>query len=128
MGRVWHSATAGRRGDGGGAALCLDGTIFTSFRAGACQAKSPWRTIDRLVVLGGHGVVIEVEARSFLHHQVRNMVGTLKLVGDGTWPPERVVVALAALSRAAAGPTAPPDGLTLTGVDYAVAVFPEAGG
>jgi len=58
------------------------------------------------------------EARSFLHHQVRNMAGTLKLVGEGNWPVERVAAALAARDRSAAGPTAPPQGLTLTGVRY----------
>jgi tRNA pseudouridine38-40 synthase len=130
MGQVWHLPNPlDAEAMAAGAVHLLGRHDFTSFRASACQAKSPIRTIDRLVVTQrGDRVVIEAEARSFLHHQVRNMVGTLKLVGDGTWPPERVMVALAALSRAAAGPTAPPDGLTLTGVDYAVEVFPEAGG
>jgi tRNA pseudouridine38-40 synthase len=97
---------------------------FTSFRAGSCQAKSPIRTLDRLDVRreGAH-VIVETEARSFLHHQVRNMVGTLKLVGDGTWPPGRVAEALAACARAAGGPTAPADGLTFMAVDYEPAVF-----
>ncbi|GAA4503606.1 tRNA pseudouridine(38-40) synthase TruA [Gluconacetobacter tumulicola] len=92
---------------------------FTSFRASACQAKSPLRTLDRLTVTRlGEDIVIEAEARSFLHHQVRNMVGTLKLVGERTWSPERVGEALRACDRRAAGPTAPPDGLYLTGVGY----------
>jgi tRNA pseudouridine38-40 synthase len=92
---------------------------FTSFRAASCQAKSPIRTLDRLDV-SRHGDIVEIttEARSFLHHQVRNFVGTLKLVGEGRWPAERVTAALEARNRAAAGPTAPPDGLTLTGVGY----------
>jgi tRNA pseudouridine38-40 synthase len=92
---------------------------FSSFRAASCQAKSPIRTLDRLDVQR-HGDMIEVitEARSFLHHQVRNFVGTLKLVGDGTWPIDRVAAALEARNRAAAGPTAPPEGLALIGVGY----------
>jgi tRNA pseudouridine38-40 synthase len=92
---------------------------FTSFRAASCQAKSPIRTLDRLdVTRRGDIVEITTEARSFLHHQVRNFVGTLKVVGEGRWPVERVTAALAARNRAAAGPTAPPEGLTLIGVGY----------
>ena len=92
---------------------------FTSFRAASCQANSPWRTLDRLdVARDGEAVVIVAEARSFLHHQVRNLVGTLKLVGEGRWPPRRVAEALVARDRSAAGPTAPPEGLVLTGVRY----------
>lgn len=92
---------------------------FTSFRAASCQAKSPIRTLDRLDVTR-HGDMIEVitEARSFLHHQVRNFVGTLKLVGEGRWPVERVAATLEARTRAAAGPTAPAEGLTLVRVAY----------
>lgn len=102
---------------------------FTSFRASACQARSPLRTLDRLdVARHGEDIVIETDARSFLHHQVRNMVGTLKLVGEGSWPPVRVAEALAARDRRAAGPTAPPDGLYLTGVGYDPDPFrPERG-
>jgi tRNA pseudouridine38-40 synthase len=85
---------------------------FTSFRAALCQAKSPVKTLDRLeAIRRGDEIVIYAAARSFLHHQVRNMVGTLEMVGAGKWPPERVAAALAARNRAAAGPTAPPDGL-----------------
>lgn len=92
---------------------------FTSFRAAACQAPSPLRTLDRLDVQRvGNRVIIDASARSFLHHQVRNMVGTLKLVGEGRWPETRVAAALAACDRSAAGPTAPPDGLTLMEVRY----------
>ncbi len=119
-GRVWHiplplDDAAMRRA----AQMLLGRHDFTSFRAAACQANSPLRTLDRLDVTR-HGDAIEVaaEARSFLHHQVRNMVGTLKLVGDGTWSPERVAVVLAARDRAAAGPTAPAAGLCLMGVGY----------
>ena len=103
---------------------CWAGTISRSFRAAACQAKSPLRTLDRLdVTRDGDIVEIVAEARSFLHHQVRNMVGTLRLVGDGHWPPARVAAALAAMDRSAAGPTAPAEGLYLTGVRYAVDPF-----
>jgi tRNA pseudouridine38-40 synthase len=92
---------------------------FTSFRAASCQAKSPIRTLDRMDV-NRHGDIIEIEteARSFLHHQVRNFAGTLKLVGEGSWSVERVATALAAKDRRAAGPTAPPEGLTLVSVGY----------
>ncbi len=100
---------------------------FTSFRAAACQAKSPLRTLDVLMVeREGERIVIRAEARSFLHHQVRNMVGTLKLVGEGRWTPDRVAAALAARDRSAAGPTAPPHGLTLTAVTYGVDPFNPA--
>ena len=92
---------------------------FTSFRASACQAKSPVKTLDRLVVTR-HGEEIQVtaSARSFLHHQVRNLVGSLKLVGEGKWPAAKLAAALAARDRSAAGPTAPAEGLYLTAVDY----------
>jgi tRNA pseudouridine38-40 synthase len=92
---------------------------FTSFRAAACQANSPIKTLDRLDVMRhGDEIVIHAAARSFLHHQVRNMVGTLKKVGEGKWAPGDVRTALAARDRAAAGPTAPPGGLYLTRVVY----------
>ena len=126
MGRVWHVPHPLEAGAMAEAATHLLGRHdFTSFRAASCQAKSPLRTLDRLDVRrdGAH-VIIEAEARSFLHHQVRNMVGTLKLVGDGVWEPRRVAEALAARNRAAAGPTAPPDGLTFISVDYNPPLFP----
>lgn len=92
---------------------------FTSFRAAECQAKSPMRTMDRLdVVRRGEAIEIEAEARSFLHHQIRNIAGTLKLVGEGKRPPGWVAEVLAARNRAAAGPTAPPDGLCFLWVRY----------
>ena len=82
------------------------------------------RTLDRLdVVRTGDLIDVIAEARSFLHHQVRNMVGTLKLVGEGSWPVGRVAAALEACDRGAAGPTAPPEGLALTGVRYPVDPF-----
>lgn len=92
---------------------------FTSFRASICQADSPVKTLDRLdVVRDGDDIALIVEARSFLHHQVRNFAGTLKWVGEGKWTADDVSAALAAKDRAAGGPTAPPDGLFLTRVDY----------
>ncbi len=119
-GRMWHvpqeldDAAMAR-----GAEALLGRHDFTSFRATSCQAKSPVRTIDQLEVRReGEMVVIDVAARSFLHHMVRNIVGTLKLVGEGTWPAERVGLALVARDRAAAGPTAPSDGLMLMAVRY----------
>ena len=118
--RAWHVE---RRLDPGAmaeaAALLLGTHDFTSFRASACQAKSPVRTLDRLdVARDDDTLIITAEARSFLHHQVRNMVGTLKLVGEGRWRPGQMRTALEARDRRAAGPTAPPDGLTLVAVRY----------
>jgi tRNA pseudouridine38-40 synthase len=103
-----------------GAARCLEGHHdFSTFRAALCQAASPVKTLDRLdVAHSGHEITIEADARSFLHHQVRNMVGTLKWVGEGRWTRADVEAALAARSRARGGPTAPPQGLCLTAVRY----------
>jgi tRNA pseudouridine38-40 synthase len=120
-GQVWHvKKRLDADGMAAAARLLLGRHDFSSFRAASCQAKSPLRTLDRLDVSSPAPdlLVVEAEARSFLHHQVRNMVGTLKLVGDGSWPVERVAAALAARDRSAAGPTAPPDGLCLLGADY----------
>jgi tRNA pseudouridine38-40 synthase len=92
---------------------------FTSFRSALCQAKSPVKTLDRLTIRRlGDRLEITALARSFLHHQVRNMVGTLKLVGEGRFPVSHVAAVLAARDRAAAGPTAPACGLYLMRVDY----------
>lgn len=92
---------------------------FSSFRAAMCQAKSPLKTLTEMsVARNGDDIDIEVEARSFLHNQVRIMVGTLKQVGEGKWSADDVSQALEAKDRAAAGPTAPPDGLYLVGVGY----------
>ncbi len=125
--RVWHLP---RRLDVGamqkGANHLIGQHDFTSFRASSCQANSPLRTLDRLeIVRVGDLVEIYAEARSFLHHQVRNMVGTLMLVGEGRWRAGDVATALAARDRAAAGITAPPDGLCLMGVRYGVDPFEE---
>jgi tRNA pseudouridine38-40 synthase len=92
---------------------------FSTFRAGQCQARSPQKTLDQLDVSRvGEEVHVVARARSFLHHQVRNMVGTLKLVGDGKWTRADVENALAARDRARGGPTAPAVGLYLTSVRY----------
>ncbi|MFH1805929.1 MAG: tRNA pseudouridine(38-40) synthase TruA [Pseudomonadota bacterium] len=93
---------------------------FTSFRDTDCQAKSPMKTLDRLDVVRGEKdeIRIHAESRSFLHHQVRNMVGTLVLVGKGNWQPDDVKTALEACDRRAGGPTAPADGLYFVRVDY----------
>jgi tRNA pseudouridine38-40 synthase len=92
---------------------------FTTFRASICQARSPVKTLDQLDVRrDGDEIRIVARARSFLHHQVRNMAGTLKLVGDGKWTRQDVAEALAARDRARGGPTAPASGLYLTGVRY----------
>ncbi len=92
---------------------------FSSFRASSCQAKSPVRTLDHIAVArSGELITIVVEARSFLHHQVRNMAGTLKLIGEGRLAADAIPAILAARARAAAGPTAPPEGLCMTRVVY----------
>ena len=92
---------------------------FTTFRSTECQAKSPVKTLDRLdVSRAGDEVHVTAVARSFLHNQVRSMVGSLVLVGDGKWSADDLARALAARDRAACGPVAPPDGLYLVRVDY----------
>jgi tRNA pseudouridine38-40 synthase len=92
---------------------------FTSFRASLCQAQSPVKTLSHLSVRRvGEEVQIIARARSFLHHQVRNMVGTLKLVGEGRWSADDVSAALAARDRSAAGQTSPADGLYFTHAFY----------
>lgn len=92
---------------------------FTSFRATECQAKTPVKTIDAITVTqSGDEVEVSVKALSFLHHQVRNIVGTLSLVGEGKWTEGEVAKALAEKDRSAGGPTAPAHGLYLTEVRY----------
>jgi tRNA pseudouridine38-40 synthase len=119
-GRVWHLM---RELDATGmhtAAQFLVGQHdFTSFRSSECQAKSPLKTLDKLEVgRAGEEIHIEASARSFLHNQVRSMVGSLKLVGEGKWRPVDMQAALEAQDRAACGPVAPPEGLYLVRVDY----------
>lgn len=96
---------------------------FTTFRSTMCQAKSPVKTMDEITFEqrpypGGTEIRAALRARSFLHNQVRSIIGTLERVGSGAWPEDRVADALAAKDRAACGPVAPPDGLYLTGVRY----------
>jgi tRNA pseudouridine38-40 synthase len=92
---------------------------FTTFRSVHCQAESPVKTLDRLTVRRlGDMIEVEAAARSFLHHQVRSMVGCLQLVGRGKWSVEELADALAARDRAALGLNAPPDGLYFVAADY----------
>ena len=106
-----------------GAAHLIGLHDFTTFRSTMCQAKSPVKTIDsidieRLAYPGGTEIRFHLRARSFLHNQVRGIVGTLEKVGAGVWPHTRVAEALAARDRAACGPVCPPDGLSLVEVGY----------
>ncbi len=92
---------------------------FTTFRSTECQAKSPEKTLDQLDVMrDGLDVLVRASARSFLHNQVRSMVGSLVMVGAGNWSADDLSQALAARDRAACGQVAPPDGLYLMKVDY----------
>lgn len=92
---------------------------FTSFRSSECQAKNPIRTLDEIKIESeGENIFLYFSAQSFLHHMVRNIVGTLKLVGEGKWQAEDIKNALEACNRSAAGPTAPPEGLYFMKVEY----------
>jgi tRNA pseudouridine38-40 synthase len=123
-GRVWQVAPpldieAMRKG----AKHLIGHHDFSTFRDSLCQARSPVKTLDALDLCRiGDEIHIEARARSFLHHQVRNMAGSLKLVGLGRWYPDEVARALAARDRRAGGPTAPPEGLYLVEVRYPAAV------
>ncbi len=102
-----------------GAARLLGRHDFTTFRSAHCQANSPLRTLDRLdVAREGDAVEVFASARSFLHHQVRSMVGCLALVGQVRWSPNDMGKALAARDRTALGLNAPPDGLWFVRADY----------
>ncbi len=102
-----------------GAARLVGRHDFTTFRSAHCQADSPVRTLDRLeVIREGEAIDMWASARSFLHHQVRSMVGCLALVGLGRWSPDDMAAALAARDRTALGLNAPPDGLWFVGADY----------
>ncbi|PIE12148.1 MAG: tRNA pseudouridine(38-40) synthase TruA [Rhodobacterales bacterium] len=114
-----------------GAERLLGRHDFTTFRSSICQADSPVRTLDQLDIEerptpGGQEFLFHVRARSFLHNQVRSMVGTLERVGAGTWSADDVTAALEACDRAACGPVSPPDGLSLVGVRYPEPPFPDA--
>jgi tRNA pseudouridine38-40 synthase len=119
-GMAWRVPTALDAGAMHAAAQLLVGRHdFTTFRSSHCQANSPVRTLDRLdVVREGQCIDVFAEARSFLHHQVRSMVGCLKMVGAGQWQADDLVVALAARDRSALGLNAPPDGLFFIGAEY----------
>jgi tRNA pseudouridine38-40 synthase len=120
-GRAWHvrqplDAEAMQR-----AAQALVGTHdFTTFRSVHCQSKSPLKSLDQLNVqrVSSDLILVETSARSYLHHQVRSMVGCLVLVGIGRWPESRIAEALAARDRTALGLNAPPHGLYFTGAKY----------
>ena len=119
-GRVWHiAAPLDVDAMAEGAALLVGRHDFTTFRSVQCQSKSPVKTLDRLeVVQQGDEIHIEAAARSFLHHQVRSMVGCLALVGRGQWTPADIKAALEARDRAALGLNAPPDGLYFVEASY----------
>ena len=112
-GKVWHIATPlNVEAMAEGAAMLVGRHDFTTFRSVQCQSKSPVKTLDRLdVVRDGDNILVEAAARSFLHHQVRSMVGCLAMVGRGQWQPADIQSALDARDRAALGLNAPPEGL-----------------
>ena len=119
--RVWHLP---RRLDAAAmhaaAQTILGKHDFTTFRSAQCQAASPLKTLDKLSISRfGDEVHIEAVARSFLHNQVRSMVGSLKQIGDGAWPVNRLRQALDARDRTACGAVCPPGGLYLVHVQYA---------
>ena len=120
LGRAWRLPKPLDAGEMHRAAQCLVGKHdFTTFRAVECQAKSPEKTLDALdVVRDGDNVTVTTSARSFLHHQVRSMVGSLAWVGEGRWSADDLEAALDARDRAACGPVAPPEGLYLVKVEY----------
>lgn len=126
LGKVWHIKRDWHITEMQKAANELLGHHdFTSFRASGCQAKHPMRTLGRAEIIvkkyddfGGQEIQFYFEAQSFLHHQVRNMVGTLALVGEGKWNAADMKAVLEIKDRTKAGQTAPPDGLSLMRVDY----------
>jgi len=124
-GRVWHVPARLDAGVMHEAAQVLVGRHdFTTFRASQCQAESPVKTLDAISVSrAGEEIHVQVSARSFLHNQVRSIVGSLKLVGEGKWTAANLRAALEACAREACGPVAPAQGLYLTRVDYPAPVF-----
>jgi tRNA pseudouridine38-40 synthase len=119
-GRVWHIPTQlDVEAMTEGAALLVGRHDFTTFRSAQCQSDSPVKTLDRLdVTRAGEEIHVTAAARSFLHHQVRSMVGCLALVGRGQWKPEDIGKALEARDRAALGFNAPPHGLYFVEATY----------
>jgi tRNA pseudouridine38-40 synthase len=119
-GRVWHVAVPlDVEAMQAGAAMLVGRHDFTTFRSVHCQSDSPVKTLDRLEVKRlGEEIHVEAAARSFLHHQVRSMVGCLGLVGRGQWTPGDIGKALEAKDRAALGLNAPPHGLYFAGASY----------
>jgi tRNA pseudouridine38-40 synthase len=119
-GRAWQVGVAlDAEAMAAAARMLLGQHDFTTFRSVRCQARSPVKTLDRLdVIRDGDTIVIDAAARSFLHHQVRSMVGCLKLVGEGRWSADDLGAALAARDRLALGVNAPPDGLTFVAATY----------
>jgi len=120
LGRAWRVPKPLDSGAMHRAAQCLVGKHdFTTFRAMECQARSPEKTLDALdVARDRDDITITTSARSFLHHQVRSMVGSLVWVGEGRWSEGDLKAALEACDRSACGIVAPPDGLYLVRVDY----------
>jgi tRNA pseudouridine38-40 synthase len=118
--RLWHvPARLDHEAMDRAAKALLGHHDFTTFRAAECQANSPLRTLDRCdVVREGDEIVVYVNARSFLHHQVRSIVGCLKMVGMGRWPERKIGQVLAARDRSQCAALAPSAGLYLAGVDY----------
>jgi len=112
-GKVWHiPSPLDVDAMAEGSAMLVGSHDFTTFRSVQCQSKSPVKTLDRLtIVRDGEHVRFEAAARSFLHHQVRSMVGCLAMVGRGHWSPKDIKTALEARDRAALGLNAPPEGL-----------------
>ncbi len=99
--------------------LMLGKHDFSTFRASECQAKSPIKTLDSFEIIQKEEIIeCHVAAKSFLHHQVRNMVGTLELVGEGKWSQDKFKKAFEACDRTKGGPTAPPEGLYFESVEY----------
>lgn len=121
-GRVWRVARPLDPGRMREAAAALTGRHdFTTFRSAQCQARSPVKTLDRIgIAEEGDELHLCFSARSFLHNQVRSLVGTLERVGSGAWTPADAGAALAARDRAACGPVAPPAGLYLMRVEYGI--------
>ena len=129
-GRAWHMMRPlDVEAMSDGASMLVGRHDFTTFRASECQAKSPEKTLDRLDVFRvDEELHVEASARSFLHSQVRSMVGSLVKAGLGDWPAARIGAALAARDRTECGPLAPPHGLYLVAVDYGSSDVDDARG